>query len=108
MLFLGVLQLALTVHVRNTLIDCAAEGARYGGLSDRTPTQGAERTRALIRSALGPAYARDVTATTTTVDDLPVVEVRVRASLPVVGLIAGSRRLEVSGHGLVEMAVRTR
>lgn len=102
------LQLALTVHVRNTLIDCAAEGARYGGLSDRTPAQGAARARMLITSSLGPAYAGNVTSTTTTVDGLAVVEVRVKASLPVVGLIAGTRQVEVTGHGLSETAVRNR
>jgi len=33
--FLAVVQLALVLHVRNTLIDAAASGARYGTLADR-------------------------------------------------------------------------
>lgn len=32
-LFLAVFQVGLALHTRNTLIACAAEGARYGGTS---------------------------------------------------------------------------
>lgn len=39
-LFAGVVQLAVALHVRATLVDCAAEGARYGSLADRTPPTG--------------------------------------------------------------------
>ena len=31
LLFLAVLQVGLALHIRNTLIACASEGARYGG-----------------------------------------------------------------------------
>ena len=39
-LFVGVLQLTIVLHVRNTLVDTAAEGARYGALGGhrRRPT----------------------------------------------------------------------
>ena len=36
-LFLALLQLGLALHVRNTLVASAAEGARYGANADRNP-----------------------------------------------------------------------
>ena len=102
LLFAGVVQVTLAVHVRNTLIDCAAEGARYAALADRTPQDGVDRTTTLIATSLSPAYADDVVATETTLDGLPVVEVRVRAPLPVAGLVGPGGVLSVEGHALQE------
>ncbi len=36
-LFLGLIQLSITLHVRNVLIDCAIQGARFGALADQDP-----------------------------------------------------------------------
>ena len=104
-LFLGIVQLALALHVRNTLVASAAEGARYGALADRTPDQGAERARQLIRTALGERFADAVRAATTDVDGLPVVVVEVRAPLPLLGPIGPDGLLVVSGHALDEKAL---
>lgn len=101
-LFAAVLQLALTLHVRSTLVDCAAEGARYGALADRTPAQGAARTRELIGTALAPGFAEQVDATTTMVDGLDVVQVKVTAPLPLIGLLGPAGTLTVDGHALQE------
>lgn len=102
LLFLGIVQLAMVLHVRNTLIDCAAEGARYGGLADRTPEQGAERTRELIGRTLSARYAERVSAGAVEVSGLRTVEVRVEAPLPVVGLLGLGRAIVVRGHGIEE------
>lgn len=104
LVFVGVVQLAVVLHVRNTLVDCASEGARFGALADRTPADGAARTRELIGMSLSPRYADDVTATTTDVDGLAVVQVRVRSPLPVIGLLGPSRGLDLTGHGVQEVA----
>ena len=101
-LLLGVVQLAAVLHVRNVLIDCASQGARYGALADREPQAGVERTRALIAAALSPEYARDVSAGRAVVDGLETVEVRVRAPLPIIGLLGTGRALDVSGHAVAE------
>lgn len=101
-LLAGVLQLALVMHVRSTLIDCAAEGARYGALLGSSPTAGAARTRDLIGRALSAPYARDVTPRVTTLAGAPVLEITVTAPLPVVGLLGPSGTLSVSGRALVE------
>ncbi|MFE6234980.1 TadE/TadG family type IV pilus assembly protein [Cellulosimicrobium sp. NPDC057862] len=101
-LFLGVVQVALAVHVRATLVDCAAEGARVAGRADRGPQDGTARTRELITAALSPRYAQDVVARQTVVDGLPVVEVTVAAPLPVVGLLGPAGVVTVEGHALEE------
>ncbi|WP_239070766.1 pilus assembly protein [Cellulomonas chitinilytica] len=101
-LFAAVLQLAVVQHVRNTLVDCAAEGARYAALSGHVPSDGEARTRALIEQALSATYARDVTAVRTTVDGVDVVDVRVTSPLPVVGLVGPGGQLTVHGHALEE------
>lgn len=102
LVFAAVLQLTLAQHVRNTLIDCAAEGARYAGLADRSPHDGAARTRELIDLALTPGYADDVSAAETVIEGLAVVEVTVHAPLPVAGLLGPAGRLTVTGHALRE------
>ena len=52
LLFLAIVQLTLILHVRNTLIDAAASGARYGTLADRNDVDARDRTAQLITAAL--------------------------------------------------------
>lgn len=101
-LFMAVIQLTLGLHVRNTLVDVAGEGARYAARADRSLADGEQRTRDLIASSLAPGYAGEVTARTITRGGLAVVEVRVRAPLPVLGLVGPTGGLTVRGHGLEE------
>jgi hypothetical protein len=102
LLFLAVVQLAVVIHVRNTLIDCAGEGARYGALADRSPQAGTQRARELIGADLGPAYASEVTAGRERYAGLETVVVRVRAPFPVVGLLGVGHAIEVQGHADAE------
>lgn len=101
LMFLGVVQVALAVHVRNTLVDAAGEGARAGALAGRTPSDGVVVTRGLIAAAVSPRFADDVRASTEPVPGGELVVVTVEAPLPVIGLI-GPRSLEVSGRALRE------
>jgi Flp pilus assembly protein TadG len=101
-LFLALLQLGLALHVRNTLLASAAEGARYGANADRVPAQGAALARRLIRASLADSLADHVTAGTETVDGVPTVYVQVEARLPLVGLLGPSRGIRVRGHALEE------
>ena len=105
MLFVGVVQLTLALHVRNVLIDSASEGARYGALDGRRPAEGAARAGQLIEQSLAPAFAGDVVARRTTVDGLDVVEVEVTAPLPVIGLLGPGGGIRVRGHALAEDAL---
>jgi Flp pilus assembly protein TadG len=101
-LFLGVLQVVLALHVRAIVIDSAAEGARLAGRADRTTADGAARTRTLIGAALSDRFARDVTAREVDHEGLRVVEVTVTFPLPVVGLLGPSGVVTVDGHALKE------
>lgn len=101
--FLAVFQLGLALHVRNTLISCAAEGARYGARDGATPEQGAGRARELISRALSSQYAQGVSASVqTTGADVRVVVVDVSAPIPVVGPLGPDDGLEVRGRAFVE------
>lgn len=101
-LTLAVLQLALALHIRNTLIDAAAEGARFAALADNGLSDGEERTRQLVTSAIGDSFAGGVRAVETEVSGHPTITVTVLAPLPLVGLLGAPRALEVSGRAAVE------
>jgi hypothetical protein len=101
-LFLALLQLGLALHVRNTLVASAAEGARYGANADRSPSDGAAVTRQLIRDSLADSFADDVTSGTETIDGVVTVVVHVHARLPVFGLLGPARAISVRGHALEE------
>lgn len=101
-LLLGVVQVALAVHVRSLATDAAAEGARVAARADRGPADGVARTRALLAQALTGDYARDVTAGRTVLHGATVTEVTVRTPLPVVGLLGPGGTLTVRGHALEE------
>lgn len=100
LVFVAVVQLAVVLHVRNTLVDCASDGARFGALADRDPQAGAARARELITADLSAAYAGSVTAGRERFGGVDTVVVTVRAPLPVAGLLGVGRVLTVSGHAL--------
>ncbi len=100
--FLAIIQLTLVLHVRNTLIDAAASGARYGTLADRNAADARDRTGELIGMALNPDFAKDVTTTEVTFQGIRALEVTVRAPLPVIGLIGPRDALEVKGHAAIQ------
>ena len=102
-LFLGVLQVGLVLHVRNTLTAAASEGARYAATVDRAPAEGAARTRSQIEGALASRFARGVTARQVSVDGAPGVRVDVTAEVPPLGLWGPSVLLELSGHAVEEI-----
>lgn len=96
---LGVVQVALVLHVRATLTAAAAEGARAASLAGADPAAGEARTRQLLAGTI--AGVRDITVAARTVDGLPVMVVRVAAELPLVGLLAPDL-LVVEGRALRE------
>jgi Flp pilus assembly protein TadG len=104
LLFLMIVQLGIALHVRNVMASAAAEGARYGANADFTDHEGAAqaRTEEIITSELGGSFAKGVTATTVQVDGQRVVEVDVKAGLPLVALWGTARTVEVRGHALQE------
>jgi hypothetical protein len=103
-LVLGILQLALVLHVRNTLTSAASEGARYAATSDRGPADGAAKAREQIAGVLDKAYYGSVEAHPLEVGGAPAVEVVIRATVPALGLGGLSVDLTVRGTAVEELA----
>lgn len=99
---LGVIQVGLVMHVRNTLSAAASEGARAAAVVDGDPSFGADRTRALIRAAIADKYADGVTAGFARVGGVPGTVVRVHAEVPALGLFGPGVSLNVEGHAVRE------
>ncbi len=101
-LFLGILQVGLVLHVRNTLTSAASEGARYAARVDRGLADGRARTREQVAGALTGRLDVAVRARDTTVQGQPGVEVRVSADVPALGLWGPRLHLDVAGHAVKE------
>jgi len=101
-LTVAVLQLGLAMMVRNTVLDAASEGARFGSLADNTLADGRQRTIDLITTAVGPDFARDVSIETGEFLGHPAVVVTARVPLPIVGLWGVGGAVEVAGHAALE------
>jgi len=101
-LLLGVLQVALVLHVRNTLTAAASEGARYAATADRPLEAGVARTREQIADAVASRFARDVAVSPASVAGAPGVRVRVVAEVPPLGLWGPPVRLVATGHAVEE------
>lgn len=97
-LTLGVLQFGFAVYVRNVVHDAAVEGAFYGALADRTPEDGADRTRAIISRTVGDSFAQSVAGYETHELGYATVRIDVAATVPVAGLWGVPRAMQVSGQ----------
>lgn len=100
-MFLALIQLALVLHVRNTVADAASSAARYGALADRTAQDARDRAELLIGSALGDGFAQDVSAGVSTSNGVRVLTVTVTAPLPLLGLWGPGQTLEMTGHAVI-------
>ena len=101
-LVLGILQVALVLHVRSVLAAAASEGARYAATADRGPGDGVARARAQIDAALAGSYAENVSSRPATVAGQPGIEVTVRAEVPALGLGGPAVALTVTGRAVEE------
>ncbi len=99
---LGIMQVALVLHVRTTLASAASEGARYGATADRTHLDGRALTRRQIGDAIGGQFAQGVSGRMAMVDGRPGVEVEVRATVPALGLGGPAVSFTVVGHAVEE------
>lgn len=99
---LAIIQLALVAHIRNTVTDAAAEGARHSAAADASLSDGEQRTRELIISALSPRYAEHIRVDSINDGTDTLVRVQVTTPLPVIGLLGPSGQLTMSAHALAE------
>ncbi len=101
-LVLGIVQVALVLHVRTTLAAAASEGARLAATADRGPSDGVARTRAQIAQAVGGGFAEDVVVRRVLVAGAPGVEITVRARVPALGIGGPAVDISVSGRAVEE------
>lgn len=97
---MGVIQLAVALHVRNMLISAASEGARLAATNDRGLDDGVFRTKYLLSESLG-GYDIHVTGSDTVIDGAPATQVTVTAPVPVFGMW-GVGTMSVSGRAFEE------
>ncbi len=97
LLTLLIVQLALFVHVRNTLTDAASAGARLGVLHDRTGQDGAQRTAELISGSVALQHAEDISYEYVPSGEGRMLRVTVRTQVPLLGTYLGAGELEVTG-----------
>ena len=101
-LTLAVLQLAFAVYVRNVVHDAAVEGAYWAALADTGLEEGVERTRDVISRAVGGAYAQDIRIDVSGAPAEETIDVRVRTTFPLIGLIGVPFAMEVEAHAPAE------
>jgi Flp pilus assembly protein TadG len=105
MLFLGVVQTGIVLHIRNTLAADAAEGARHAASLGVPDEEGAEFAERLIAASLpGSAAAQCDARPAAGPGGAPVVEVTCRADVPLtLTLVGGSVEITVTGRALEEL-----
>lgn len=101
-LFLGIFQVGLVLHVRNTLTACASEGARYGANFNRDASDGVARTRECIGSSLSSKWSSNVSASMGSSAGVPVVVVNADTVVPALGLWGRLVDVHTSGHAVKE------
>ena len=99
---LALMQVILLAHVRHTLTQAAAEGARQAGLIDVTREQALTHTRELISVALSDSYAGDVSLDRSLELGVPTAVITIRAPFPALGLWSVGGVLSVSAHAPME------
>jgi hypothetical protein len=100
----GVIQLALVLHVRNTLASAASEGARHAAVQGATAEDGIAKARRQIVGAISEDQIRTIAVNPAAVGGAPGYEAVIEADVPVLGLGGPAIRLRVHGHAVAEQA----
>jgi Flp pilus assembly protein TadG len=105
LLFLGVLQLGIDFYVRNVVVSCLADGARFGANANVASSRAAaaQANRELAHS-LGDRYATAVAQQTQpTVDGARVVTIDATVRLPLVAwFLPVGPTVHAKGEALLE------
>jgi hypothetical protein len=102
-LFLGLVQVALVLHVRNSLASAAAEGARLAATVGSDPSDGVARTRTEIAESVGARYVAGVEPRRVLLDGAPGVEIVVHAVVPALGIGGPAVSFDVAGRAVEEV-----
>lgn len=101
-LFLGIAQLALVLHVRNTLVAAASDGARAGAALGSGTGEARARAREVVRTTLADRFADGVAVRTVERSGLPVVEVVITGEVPPLGLWGPAVTVRARGHAVIQ------
>lgn len=96
---LVLIQAAVIIHTRNTLIDAAVQGAHHGALIGSSVEDGERRAETLIRDRFGSSFAAEAKGARAPDG---TITVEVAATLPLIGLIGPSGTLHVEGRAVDE------
>lgn len=94
-----VIQAALILHTRNTLIDASVQGAHHAALVGNAPEDGATRAEVLVQERFGSGL--DVSATASQTEG-GLIRVDITGTMPLIGLYGPSGTLNVSGRAIDE------
>jgi Flp pilus assembly protein TadG len=106
-LVIGILQLALVLHVRNTLASAAAEGARHAAVAGSSGPAGEAKVQELVSGALSQEFVRSVVVRPAEVGGVPGFEAVVEADVSVLGLGGPGVHVRVAGHAVAERQAAT-
>jgi len=104
-IIVGIVQFGLFLHVRNTMVACAGEGARTAANSGVGLAAGEQVTTQCIVSALNPRFAERVTARPGRVGSQPIVVVEARGNMPALGYFGPGIDFSVHGRAVDEPEV---
>ena len=103
-LVIGILQLALVLHVRNTLASAAAEGARHAAVAGSSGAAGEAKVQELVDGALSRDFVRTISVRPAVVGGVPGYEAVVEADVTVLGLGGPGIHVRVEGHAIAEQS----
>lgn len=101
-LFLGVLQVALVLHVRNTVASAAAEGARYAATWEATERDGLAKARDHYSGVVSSALVGDPRIERVEINGAPAYRVLIEVRVPTLGLGGPAVEFQVSGSAIIE------
>ena len=104
-LVLGILQLALVLHVRNTLASAASEGARYAAIAGSSAPAGQQKVQDLVDGALSEEFVRSVSVRPGVGRRGAGLRGGGRGEVTVLGIDGTGIDIRVSGHAVAEQAV---
>lgn len=106
-LVVGILQLALVMHVRNVLSAAAAEGARHAALSGASPVDGVAVAREQWSGAVSDRFVRSATVEDVDLDGAAGYRLVLDVEVPTLGLGGPSVGFEVRGSAVREWEAGT-
>jgi len=97
-IFFGIIQLGLTILVRNTLAACASDAARYGAVYGRPSEDSRGEAQRCVQSTVSGRWVTGIQGRPS--GDIVVVDIS--AKVPPLGLIGPGFGIHVSGHAVKE------